>query len=238
VENLRLYRASKEAVQLRDEFLSVASHELRTPVTSLQLAVQSALSAIPPSPPAPSFVQQALASAERQTRRLTRLVNALLDVSRIQAGRLELEPEPVDLSALTREVMANLSDDFRRAGCAVALHAPEAVVGRWDRARLEQVVTNLLTNAAKYAAGKPVDVTVDKVDRHARFAVRDQGIGIAVDRQARIFERFERAVSARHYGGLGLGLYIVKKIVVAHGGRVHVESAPGHGAAFTVELPL
>jgi PAS domain S-box-containing protein len=238
LENQRLYRATQQAVVLRDEFLSVASHELRTPVTSLQLAVQSALS-VGLSQDAPQgFLRQALESAERQTRRLGRLVDALLDVSRIEAGRLELNREPTDLAQLAREVVRGLGEDLRRAGCEVVLDVPAQLVGCWDRARLEQVLTNLLSNAFKYGVGQPIDVLVAGGEGWARLTVRDRGIGVPEGERGRIFERFERAVSARHYGGLGLGLYIVRRIVDAHGGRALVTSPEGGGAAFTVELPL
>lgn len=237
LENQRLYRVSTEAVALRDEFLSVASHELRTPVTSMQLAVQSALSIGEAAPP--GFLRHALESAERQTRRLGRLVDALLDVSRIQAGRLELQREPMDLSELVREVAALVAEDARRAGCALTVTtSQEPLVGRWDRPRLEQVVVNLLSNAIKYGAGAPIELMASQQDGRAQLAVCDHGIGMAPSERGRIFERFERAVSSRHYGGLGLGLYIVRRIVDAHGGQIHVESAPSHGARFTVELPL
>ena len=237
IDNQRLYRASKQAVALRDEFLSVASHELRTPVTSLMLAVQSALSVGDSAPP--GFLRQALESAERQSRRLGRLVDTLLDVSRVESGRLELAHEPVDLVPLVADVVRLFADDARRAGCAVQVDTTlTTLVGRWDRGRLEQVVSNLLSNALKYGAGHPIVITIARSDDRARLGVSDQGIGIPAPEHGRIFERFERAVSARHYGGLGLGLYIVRRIVDALGGSITVESAPGAGATFTVELPL
>ncbi|MCU1281594.1 MAG: hypothetical protein JWM53_5140 [bacterium] len=239
IDNQRLYQSSKQAVALRDEFLSVASHELRTPVTSLQLAVQSALSVGSDAPA--GFLRHALESAERQARRLSRLVDALLDVSRIQAGRLELHREPIDLVVLVRDVVSMLAEDARRAGCDVVVDAPRAaggVIGEWDRARLDQVMTNLLSNAIKYGAGAPISIAITVDGDRARLAVRDRGIGVAAEERERIFERFERAVSSQHYGGLGLGLYIVRRIVDAHGGGVAVESAPGGGATFVVELPL
>ncbi|MGZ3438441.1 MAG: sensor histidine kinase [Polyangia bacterium] len=238
IDNQRLYQSSKQAVALRDEFLSVASHELRTPLTSLQLAVQSALTVGFEAPP--DFLRNALESAERQTRRLGRLVDALLDVSRIQAGRLELQRELTDLVALVREVVSLLAEDARRAGCDVAVGTPGGdapIEGHWDKVRLEQVVTNLLSNAIKYGAGASICVTISEQGGRARLAVRDRGIGVAPDERGRIFERFERAVSSKHYGGLGLGLYIVRRIVDAHGGAIAVESAPGAGAQFIVELP-
>jgi len=236
IDNQRLYQTSKQAVALRDEFLSVASHELRTPVTSALIAVQSALSVGDEAPV--SFLRQALGSAERQTRRLGKLVDALLDVSRIQAGRLELQREPLDLGALAREAVALLAEDARRAGCDVSVEADEALVGRWDRARMDQVLSNLLGNALKYGAGAPIHVSARRDGERARLIVRDHGIGIAESERERIFERFERAVSSKHYGGLGLGLYIVRRVVDAHGGEIRCESTPGAGATFTVALPL
>jgi signal transduction histidine kinase len=216
--------------------LSVASHELRTPVTSAQIAVQSALSVGDDAPA--TFLRNALSSAERQTRRLGRLVDALLDVSRIQAGRLELQREPIDLGTVVREVVTLLGDDARRAGCDLRNEADAGLVGRWDRARIDQVVTNLLSNAIKYGAGAPIIVAARRHGERARLIVRDGGIGIAAEERSRIFERFERAVSSKHYGGLGLGLYIVRRIVDAHDGDISVDSAPGGGAEFIVDLPL
>ncbi len=237
IDNQRLYQQSVAAVASRDEFLSVASHELRTPVTSLQLAVQSVLAIGEEAPTA--FLRQALETAERQTRRLSRLVDSLLDVSRVHSGRLELQREPTDLVAVAQDAVRALGDDARRAGCTIAVEAPApALGGHWDRARLEQVATNLLSNALKYGAGKPVVVRVDSDGQRAQLQVRDHGIGVEPAERGRIFERFERAVSARHYGGLGLGLYIVRRIVEAHGGTVSACDVEGEGASFIVELPL
>lgn len=243
IDNQRLYQESVAAVASRDEFLSVASHELRTPVTSLQLAVQSVL-ALGDEAPA-SFLRQALETAERQTRRLSRLVDSLLDVSRVEAGRLELQAEPTDLVAIAHEAVRALGEDARRAGCEVSVDAgavsestPAQLIGQWDRARLEQVATNLLSNAIKYGSGMPVVVRIAGDAKGARLEVCDRGIGVAPAERTRIFERFERAVSARHYGGLGLGLYIVRRIVEAHRGTVTVQDGDeGRGARFIVELP-
>lgn len=227
--------AAEEAVRLRDEFLSVASHELRTPLTSLQLAVAglSRRMGAEVTPP----VQRSLDLATRQLKRMGRLVGLLLDVSRIQAGRLELERREVDLGQLARETTLELAEGLRRSGSEVVLSTPEPVVGYWDPARIEQVIINLLTNAIKFGQGQPIDVRVEMVGDIARLTVRDRGIGIPDDVQPRVFERFGRGVSARHYGGLGLGLYIVRTNVLAHGGRVFVQSKLAEGACFTVELP-
>jgi signal transduction histidine kinase len=177
-----------------------------------------------------------LTTAERQGQRLEKLVAALLDVSRIHMGRLELEVEEVELGATVREALGAVEDEAAQTGSEIQVRG-EAVRGCWDRLRISQVVTNLLSNAVKYGAGKPVEVEFGPCGDGARLSVRDHGIGIDPTDQAQIFERFERAVSSRNYGGLGLGLYIVKRIVEAHGGTIRVESRPGEGAAFEVELP-
>lgn len=237
IDNARLYRASQEAVRARDEFFTVASHELHTPVTSLLLAVQSmrraALSGGLLDPTKDRF----FAIASRQAARLTRLTNDLLDVSRMDAGRLPLELEDVDLGALVREVVERFELDLTRSGCSIAMQVGAPVVGRWDRSRMDQVITNLLSNAIKFGAGKPIEIFIDAERGAARLTIRDHGIGVAPGQCGRIFGRFERAVSDQHYGGLGLGLYISHRIVEAHGGSIHVHSEPDAGATFTVELP-
>ncbi|MGI5862760.1 MAG: ATP-binding protein [Myxococcales bacterium] len=241
VDNARLYLRTREAVRARDEFLSIASHELRTPVTSLQLAAQGllrlagsgGLDAVPPA-----FLRTSLETSVRQSSRMAQLIDRLLDVSRIQAGRLELQLEPVDLAAVAREIVAVSREEIGLAGCELTLKADAPVVGRWDRSRLEQVTANLLSNALKYGAGKPIEIRVEAAGDFGRMIVRDQGIGIPVNRRERIFERFERAVSASHYSGLGLGLYIVQRVLQALGGSVTVESEEGAGATFVVELPF
>jgi PAS domain S-box-containing protein len=241
IENARLYGEAQDAVAARDEFLSIASHELRTPLTALRLALEnmrrvSSREAIERLPP--QYVERVLATAERQGQRLEKLVAGLLDVSRIHMGRLELDIEEVDLGATVSEAMTHIEDEAAQSGSPVEIRG-EPVRGFWDRLRISQVVTNLLSNAVKYGGGKPVDVEFGpREDGGAFLLVRDRGIGIDPADQPQIFERFERAVSSRNYGGLGLGLYIVKRIVEAHGGTIHVESKPGEGAAFAVELPL
>ncbi len=241
LEREMLYGEALEAVRARDEFLSIASHELRTPLSSLKLQLELLL-----RPQAKGGLQSLnadqlrakLRAADRQVDRLARLVSELMDVSRITAGRLSLELEPIDLAVLAGDVIARLSDDFARTGSKVTLVAPGPAIGRWDRLRTEQVVTNLLANALKFGEGKPIEVAVSVDGPTARLEVTDHGIGIAPDKLPRIFERFERAVPARAYGGLGLGLYIVRQIVQSHGGTVRVDSRPEGGTRFTVELPV
>ena len=172
----------------------------------------------------------------RQGTRLTHLVEALLDVARLSTGRLQLGREEFDLAELAREVTGRFAEDLARAGCELQLHL-RPVRGCWDRLRVEQVLTNLLANAIKFGPGQPIEVHVEGEGGLARLVVRDHGQGISPEAQQRIFERFERAVSFRSFGGLGLGLYVSRQIADAHGGRIRVASEPGHGATFTVELP-
>jgi PAS domain S-box-containing protein len=232
--------AAEEALRVRDEFLSIASHELRTPCTALRLGVGNLVRAtrpeVPDSPRA-NAMARALATLDRQTKHLEQLVTQLLDVSRITAGQLRVERELVDLVELVRHCVEALRAEAGRAGCELRLSANGPSAGTWDALRIEQVVSNLLSNAIKYGAGKPIDVEIGGGAEAARIAVRDRGIGIARERQEDIFLRFERAVSARHYGGLGLGLYIVRRILDGMGGSIRVESAVGEGATFIVELP-
>jgi PAS domain S-box-containing protein len=239
IENARLYGEAQAAVAARDEFLSIASHELRTPLTALRLALENmrrvcSVGSVRELPI--SHVERVLVAAERQGQRLEKLVTALLDVSRIHMGRLELDVDQVDLGAIVAEAAAQLEDEAAQTGARFQIRG-DPVAGRWDRMRLGQVVTNLLANAVKYGEGRPVEVTFGPHDGRAFLAVRDHGIGIEPADQVHIFERFERAVSSRNYGGLGLGLFIVKRIVEAHGGTVRVDSTPGEGATFRVDLP-
>ncbi|MDY7225809.1 sensor histidine kinase [Hyalangium rubrum] len=241
LDNGLLYKQAQEAIRARDSFLSVASHELNTPLTSLNLNVQALQRALKRAAQGPlplDTVDAKLQSVQRQVVRLSRLVRELLDVSRISEGKLHLECEDVDLVLLARELAPRFSDDLARAGCELRLEMPETVMGYWDRLRMEQVLQNLVSNAIKYGRGRPIEVRVEADARMARMAVRDEGIGIAPESQARLFQRFERLASERHYGGFGLGLWIVKQIVDAMGGHIHVESEPGRGSLFTVELPL
>jgi signal transduction histidine kinase/PAS domain-containing protein len=240
VENARLYREAQDAIRLRDEFLSIASHELKTPLTPLSLKLQMLSKELRKQPDSPlrRSVEDYVATGARQVKKLSELVSDLLDVTRISGGKLRLEFEDVDLATLVREVVARHEPEAVKLGSSLVLDIQGTVVGHWDRLRLEQVVTNLVDNAIKYGAGKPVQVRVQVRDNRALLHVRDEGIGIAPEYLPRIFGRFERAVSERHYGGLGLGLYITRTIVEAMGGHIEVESRPNEGSLFTVELPL
>ncbi|MFP2930217.1 ATP-binding protein [Pyxidicoccus sp. 3LG] len=228
-----------EALGTRDAFLYAAGHELKTPLTALQLQLQSLPKMSPTTPATPNGerLRERLDKAVRHTERLASLVEGLLDVSRVSGGQLRLEPEEMDLARLVREGIASTTEVAARSECRVSVVAEGPVRGSWDRSRLGQVVHNLLANAFKYGRGKPVEVRVEGTAELARLVVKDQGIGIATEHQDRIFHRFERAASANHFGGLGLGLWMVRRIVEAHGGSIRVGSEPGRGATFVVELP-
>jgi predicted ATPase/signal transduction histidine kinase len=235
IDNARLYHEAQEAVRLRDEFLSIASHELNTPIASLWLVVQGIEEA--PTAPPPAALSRSIQVISRQTRRLKTLIGDLLDLAHIHTGQLRLRCDDVDLAAVVRDTIDRFSEDLIRARCTVALDAEAGVIGLWDRSRMEQVITNLLANAIKFGPGKPVEITVRARGNAAQLVVSDHGIGIAAESLPLIFGRFERAVSSANYGGLGLGLYIVQEIVQAHGGQVRVESQLGAGCTFMVELP-
>jgi PAS domain S-box-containing protein len=232
--------AAEEQVRARDQFLSIASHELRTPLNPLQLQIQMLLRLARAGTLAgqpPERLVGMLEACERSVKQFGRLVAQLLDLSRLVAGGLDLRLEEVDLADLARQVTARYGPELAQAGCELRLAADRPAVGRWDRLRLDQVLSNLLSNAVKYGAGKPVEVSVTSGAGRAVLTVRDHGIGVAPADQARIFERFERAVTGYEYGGLGMGLYVVRQIVEALDGTVRVDSTPGAGATFTVELP-
>jgi PAS domain S-box-containing protein len=239
VDNARLYREAQQAIKLRDEFLSIASHELRTPLTSLQLQVSGMQRNLKKGHPemTPERIATGIERLDRHTDRLGKLVNELLDVSRASAGQLHLELADVDLGDVARDVAARFEDDLAHAGCAIELSLAGGIVGHWDRTRLEQVITNFLSNAIKYGPQKPIAIELDGDADRAILRVHDHGIGIAAADQPRIFERFARAVSPEHYGGLGLGLWIARVIVEAMHGTVEVASEPGQGATFTMTLP-
>jgi PAS domain S-box-containing protein len=233
VQNARLYQHAREALRARDDFLSIAAHEIRGPITAMHLAVQGLQRGRIGTP----AVSNALGIVEREDRRLARFVDELLDLERIRDGRLEFRYESVDLSEVVREAVARLGADLARSGSSLSITSEGRPVGQWDRFRLDQVVTNLLANAIKFGLGKPISVAVKASGGRAFLVVKDAGIGVSPDMQRMIFEPFERAVSVRHYGGLGLGLFIVRTIVESLGGTVSVTSTPDDGSTFVVELP-
>ncbi|KFE62400.1 PAS domain-containing sensor histidine kinase [Hyalangium minutum] len=238
-ERLRLLRETQEAVQARDEFLTVAAHELRTPLTSLRLQLQLLRREARSGGEAGAQLASRCEAMERQIGRLASLISMLLDVSRLAKGQLRLELREVDLAELVDQLVEDFAGEFQRVGAVLRVRGVGTpLVGRWDPLRLEQVVVNLLSNAVRYGRGRPVELALWREGGTAVLSVKDQGIGISRADLARIFGKFERAVSERHYGGLGLGLYITRQIVDAMGGSIQVESQPGEGSTFTVQLPL
>jgi signal transduction histidine kinase len=238
-QELQAARAELErAVSMRDDFMSMVSHELRNPLNSvyLQAQLRRRMLAAPAAPDAATLLAL-VERDERQIRSMIRLLDDMLDVSRLRTGRLAVVPAPFDLAMLARRVVEAMNEQAQVAGVALSLATPEALPADGDEFRIEQVVTNLLTNALRYGEGKPIEVTVAQEDGEARVSVRDHGRGIAAEDQARIFGQFERAGDAAQVPGLGLGLYISQQIAQAHGGRITVRSAPGKGAEFTLWLP-
>ncbi|RZJ25398.1 MAG: hybrid sensor histidine kinase/response regulator [Haliea sp.] len=228
----------QRAVQMRDDFMSMVSHELRTPLNTLFLQAQLRRRIAAGATLSPEKMQAMVERDEQQIRNILRLIDDMLDVSRLRQGTLSIAPQPADMAVLVRRVVESHADQAAAAGSPIQFSAPEGIPGTWDEFRIEQVVANLLTNAMRYGGGKPVQVTAERRGAEAVVAVRDQGIGIAPDDQARIFGQFERAAVSQDVPGLGLGLFITNQIVQAHNGRIEVDSALGKGSTFTVRLPL
>ncbi|HEX2545958.1 MAG TPA: hybrid sensor histidine kinase/response regulator [Ramlibacter sp.] len=231
----------QRAVSMRDDFMSMIAHELRNPLNSVYLQAQlrrKMLSAA--KPPDPQAMLRMVERDERQIRSMVRLLDDMLDVSRARTGRLAIVPAEFDLVASARAVVDAIQEQATQAGVALTIAAPEGLPLVGDEFRIEQVITNLLTNALRYGQGKPVAVLVGtrEDEREAFVSVRDQGMGIAPADQERIFEQFERTDGVADVPGLGLGLYIARQIAQAHAGRLEVRSAPGEGAEFILSLPL
>jgi PAS domain S-box-containing protein len=242
-ERMRIIRqqaASEERERASREFLTIASHELKTPMTSLRIQLQMAIRNLTQTGQLPSVekLKKVLDTSALQVDRLTRLIEDLLDVSRIQSGKLSFHLENVDLSALMLDVLERYREPLEAANCVLDIHIDDTVTAVIDRGRIEQVIVNLISNVLKYAPEAPLTVSLSKVDHLARIEVEDRGPGIELQMQSRIFERFGRASSSRHIAGLGLGLFISQQIVEAHGGKIRVESEPGRGSRFVILLPL
>jgi PAS domain S-box-containing protein len=241
IENARAYREAREAVQTRDNFLAIASHELRTPLSALSVLISSLVRAAAQGrllKLTPEALLARMTNAERQIAQVGRLVDRLLDVSHLSTRDLRLEREHADLAEIAREVISRYEDVAAEAGGRIELAVTGPTNGWWDRSRLDQVVTNLVGNAVKYARGAPIWVSVGSGSSgHARLTVRDEGPGIDDRDRERIFGQFERATESESQPGMGLGLWLVRRIVTAHGGTVNVDSAPGRGATFTIVLP-
>lgn len=241
IDNANLYKQAQDAIRARDEFLSIASHELKTPLTPLKIQTQSLMRTLTTTSLAdvkPERITKMLQSSDRQLARLAKLIDDLLDISRINIGRLNLNFEEFDVCELIVDVVDRFKDQLAATKCEVRFEIVAPITVVWDRFRVEQVIVNLLTNAMKYGPGKPIEITLAERGGVVKLAVKDNGIGIAKEDQQRIFGRFERAVSGNNFGGLGLGLYIVTQILAAHNGQITVESELGAGSTFTVELPI
>jgi PAS domain S-box-containing protein len=237
-------RASEEALQValrtRDEFMTIASHELKTPVTSVKMQLQMMRRAVKLeeniTPPAEKMAKS-LDLSVRQVDRLNELIEDLLDVTRIESGKMAYNFEPADLTAVVNEVIERFSEQIKAENCSLEVSASESVTVICDRFRIEQVVTNLITNAMKYGAKSLIKVELTATSAGASICVSDQGMGIAKGKQAKVFDRFERAITHNNISGLGLGLFISKQIVDAHGGALYLESELGRGSTFKVLLP-
>lgn len=228
------------AIQTRDEFLSIASHELKTPLTALQLQLQISNQNLKRNTQpflAPEVLSGAFATALRQVKSLTNLVDELLDVSRIKTGTFTLFLEDMNLASVSKDILQRYSDQLEKAKCKVEEDLDENIVGHWDHFRIEQIFVNLISNIIKYAPGCSAKISSKRQDGMIVLTVEDDGPGIPEAKQDKLFERFERAASSKNVSGLGLGLYIVKRIVQAHQGSITMESAVGRGTKFTIKLP-
>lgn len=232
VENASLYRKAREALKTRDEFLTIAAHEIRGPITSIHLAVQG----LQTGKASAATCAKLFEVIEQKDRRLQHFAAELLDLDKIQSGQMHFDFEEVDLGEVVREAASDLSLELTRSGSGLSITTEGRPAGEWDKYGLTQVATNLLSNAIKFGEGKPINVTVREHEGRTTLEVKDQGIGMPPETLGRIFNPFERGVSVRNYGGLGLGLYIVRTIVEGLGGVVQVESKPQEGSTFTVEL--
>ncbi len=228
----------ERAVRMRDDFMSLVSHELRNPLNSVFLQAQLRRRMLDkPGGPDPAAMRTMVERDERQIRSMIRLLDDMLDVSRLRTGHLAMVPAPLDLAALVRGAAQALDEPARAAGSPIAVEAPEHLPLVADEFRIEQVVNNLLTNALRYGGGKPVALSLRAEPGGAVLTVRDQGMGIAAADHERIFGQFERTEGAQQVPGLGLGLFISRQIVQAHGGSIAVCSTPGEGAEFILRLP-
>lgn len=232
-QNLRL------SLQERDEFISIASHEMKTPLTSIKLQTDIANMAFQKNNEVePPKLHKLFEVTYRQIDRMTRLVDDMLDASRVSVGKLSLNPANVNLNELIKNVIDRFFSQLAISRNTISFHADAEVIGYWDSFRLEQVMSNLISNCIKYAAGTKIEISLSKLDHRAQIVIKDYGMGIPKEMQQKIFNRFERAVSADNISGLGLGLYITREILYKHGGTIRVESDSGKGATFIIELPI
>ncbi|MFP2896062.1 hybrid sensor histidine kinase/response regulator [Corallococcus sp. 4LFB] len=236
---LRLQARARDAVRARDHFLSIAAHELKTPLTVLRLNLERAVEMVLSDTEARGPMEKRLTPAVRQLTRLQNLVDSLLDVSRLSTRDIALQVDTVDFSRLVREQVERFQAPARSANVDLDAVLPDAPVTLFgDPRMLAQAVGHLLSNAVKFGQGRPARARLSTHEGHAVLTVEDQGVGIAPEDHARIFRRFERVPSAGRFDGLGLGLFLAQEIAAAHDGTLTVKSAPGQGACFELTLPL
>lgn len=231
----------KKEIRSRDEFLSIASHELKTPLTSMLLQTQHALHNIRNVSMANFSIEsllKMLENVEHQTKRLSKMINDLLNVSLMTTGNLHLEYEEVHLNTVVAQVLDEFSPRLEREHYTVRLTEKDELIGMFDKVRIEQAISNLISNAIKYGEQKPIEVILRKHEHNAQIFVVDHGIGIPKEKQKQIFELFERAAESEKFKGLGVGLYITQQIVKAHDGILDVRSQPGKSTTFLLQLPL
>jgi signal transduction histidine kinase len=228
------------ALALSDEFLSTLGHELRNPLAPIYMQAQYLLDAVRQGEPkalTSDWMVPQLEGFSRRLQKFLEMLNRIMDVSRMSAGQLDLELEEVDLVEVVREVSGNFERELSAARSELRLDLPQRLVGKWDRMRVEQIFTNLLSNAIRYGASRPIEVRAGGDREQIELSVKDDGVGIPEEHQHRIFERFERAGKTRSSGGFGIGLWTVRQSCLALGGHVSVKSRPGEGSEFTVILP-
>jgi PAS domain S-box-containing protein len=231
---------AEQAIKIRDDFISIAAHELRTPLTSIRICnqlMQKYLNFLEPGIPGREILEQTVDAAIHQVDRFSTLVERLLDVSRMRDQSLHIERSNFDLVLLVNKIIDRLEPELKKSSNKIKIYGASAALGNWDYGRIEQVIVNLLMNALKYGENRPIEVTVLEETNKTILKVKDQGIGIAKESREKIFQRFGRAVSIKNYSGFGLGLFISKEIIEAHGGFISFESEPGVGTTFKVELP-
>lgn len=241
IDNAWLYREAQHAIRARDQFLIIASHELKTPITSLKMNLQITRRGIAPEKAKVLSIEDITKSIDMsidQVNRLTKLIEDMMDITRMEVGSLKLELTPVNLSTVISDVLERFSGELALSKCPVEINVDPNIIGQWDTARIEQVLVNLISNAIKYAAGTAIKITASQRATKATFVIQDMGCGISKEKQSSIFDRYERATSDKNIGGLGLGLFICRQIIEAHGGIISVRSEAGKGSSFIVELPL
>ncbi len=233
-------RQAQLEIKARDEFLSIASHELKTPLTLSLLQIQRALHNIRNVSLANFSVQKLmdmLESVEQQTDRLSKMISDLSNVSLITTGRMKLEAAEFDMAQTVKDIVQHVKMSMRKKDYPITVDVPDSLVVIFDKVRIEQVITNLITNAIKYGNNKPIEVKLEKKGITVRLTVKDKGLGIPKHMQAKIFGRFERGNGHNEIKGLGVGLYITNQIISAHEGKINLKSKPGSGSEFSIELP-